>query len=294
MQKETITVVLTAFKRIENLELQLEAIKNQSIKPDEIILFQDGTGDDLQPKIPEKILKQFDAVEISKENQGVWARFRFAESAKSKYVCIFDDDTIPGRLWLENCLTEMNKKEGIYGTIGILMKNPSKYPFDGYVRIGWACPNKTAKKVDFVGHSWFLKKEWLNVMFEKTEDIQQLKYVGEDMSLSAKVLQKYGIETFVPPHPFKNQQKWGSISKQAIDLGNKKVAVSHTGNNLQKMNDAINILLNDNWKTVVSNDESYVNNVYSIIKQCKKLTALLPFRSFRHSVRMYLTEKRLG
>ncbi|WP_086282690.1 hypothetical protein [Campylobacter devanensis] len=35
-------VVLTAYKKPQNLRMQLEAIKNQTIKPKEILLFQDG------------------------------------------------------------------------------------------------------------------------------------------------------------------------------------------------------------------------------------------------------------
>jgi hypothetical protein len=36
----------------------------------------------------------------SNYNFGVWARFAFALNATTKYVCVFDDDTLPGKKWL--------------------------------------------------------------------------------------------------------------------------------------------------------------------------------------------------
>ena len=40
-----ITVILNGYKRGDNLNEQLEALKNQTVKPDEILLWYNNPGD---------------------------------------------------------------------------------------------------------------------------------------------------------------------------------------------------------------------------------------------------------
>ncbi len=285
-----ISVILTLYKRPENLKLQLDAILNQTIKPKEIMLFQDGTNDGTIVKIPEEIKNKFDIIEVSPTNVGVWGRFRFAQKANSEYVCVFDDDTIPGTKWFENCINNMNEQEGIYGTIGILMKKPENYPLKDYIRVGWANPNKTRKEVDFVGHSWFLKREWLQYLFKDTEELQSFKIAGEDMSLSAQA-QKYAkIRTFIPPHPLKNQELWGSNKNFAEKLGTSKAGISMNNNNLKTMNKTMNILLKNGFETLSIRNPEYVEHMFNCVNKAKTLTKLLPFKHFRHKIRTQLNE----
>lgn len=99
-----VDVVLSAYKRPEVLAQQLEAIRNQTLQPKRILLYQDAVASGPKVTLSEEILSQFDAYHIAEENGGVWKRFEYAaEAANSTYVCIFDDDTIPGRRWFENC-----------------------------------------------------------------------------------------------------------------------------------------------------------------------------------------------
>ncbi len=156
-----VSVILTLYKRPENLKLQLQALKNQTLKPKEILLFQDGIDDVYRVELSDGLKEKFDLVEVSEKNQGVWARFKFAQKSKSQYVCIFDDDTIPGERWLENCHNHMLEQEGLYGTIGIILEEPEKYAYGGYLRVGWDGPLDKTSEVDLVGHSWFFKKDCL-------------------------------------------------------------------------------------------------------------------------------------
>ena len=234
-----VSVVLTLYKRPECLETQLTAIANQSLKPKQILLYQDGTGDTV--KIPEHLKQKFDVIEISPENRGVWARFDFArKNVKTKYVCMFDDDTIPGPRWLENCMTEMMTREGLYGTIGILCHKPA-YVHKSHTRIGWANPNNKTVMVDFVGHSWFLQTKWLDYLFENTAELQAYKICGEDMTLSQK-LQEHGINTFVPPHPENDKSLWGSLTEYSYKFGNDKNSL-FVNNGWTKMSEAFNLLV---------------------------------------------------
>ncbi len=255
-----VSVVLSLYKRPENLDIQFKAFENQTLKPKEILLFKDGIEDGYKVEIPLGLKEQFNLVEVSENNCGVWERFRFAQRAKSKYVCVSDDDTIPGESWLENCHKNMLEQEGLYGTIGIILEKPEGYPQWGYFRVGWDGPLDTRIQVDFVGHSWFFKKEWLRFLFSGTQQLQKFKIVAEDISFSAQ-LQKQKINTFVPPHPENNIKLWGSLPNYAYSLGTSTAALSLSPLNHQKMNDAIRILLEKRWKILIQTNALYVNDV---------------------------------
>ena len=289
MSSSDISVILTLYKRPENLKIQLEAIKNQSLKPCEILLYQDGTGDTI--KIPDEIKNEFNLIEISPENKGVWERFRFAmNNAKSDYVCIFDDDTIPGKDWLQNCYSNMINQEGVYGTIGILCKKPENYPKSDFIRLGWATEIKNRKEVDFVGHSWFLKREWISCMFEDTEKYQTYRNAGEDMCLSTTLRNRRGIKTFVPPHPTRHHDIWGSLPEYAVLLGNNKVAISHESDNKDVRQNFINELIEDGYTFLANTNTKYVNSIFKRIKFARLLSKYIPNKKFRHFLRGKLNE----
>lgn len=99
-----IDVVLSAYRRPEVLQHQIDAIREQTLKPARILLYQDAVAVGTKVVLSEEILSQFDEYCVAEENGGVWKRFEYAaKKATAPYVCIFDDDTIPGRRWLENC-----------------------------------------------------------------------------------------------------------------------------------------------------------------------------------------------
>lgn len=208
-----VTAILNGFRRGENLDEQIEALKNQSVPPSEILVWYNhpDNGKEINYNISSQV-----PVAYCNYNFGVWARFAFALMAKSEYVCIFDDDTIPGKRWLENCLNTMKTSEGLLGTIGLLYPNPVS-PFsercsyyEYHIKYGWDNPNEEVKQVDFIGHSWFFKKEWLSDYWREIPD-RKYDLCGEDMHFSY-MLQKYrNIRTFVPPHPKNDRELWGSL-----------------------------------------------------------------------------------
>ena len=81
-----VTVVLNGYKRGQHLETQLEAIKKQTLRPKEIMLWQNA-GQDFNPEIAGKTTWA-----SCNKNFGVWARFAYALNAKTEYVCVCDDD----------------------------------------------------------------------------------------------------------------------------------------------------------------------------------------------------------
>jgi len=216
-----ISIILNGYKRKDALTEQYESLKNQTIVPSEILLWYNYPGDEsyINYDVMEKIPTAF-----SNKNMGVWARFAYALNAKSKYICIFDDDMIPGKLWLENCLDSIKKANGLLGAVGLQYLKPntpenSSY-YEPYIRYGWVDNGHSneIKQVDFVGHVWFFEREWLSYYWRELPD-PKFFTCGEDMHFSY-MLQKYSnIKTYVPPHPDDNTEMWGNVSyiKYAAD-----------------------------------------------------------------------------
>jgi glycosyltransferase involved in cell wall biosynthesis len=244
-----VTVVLTLYKRPEVLQQQLEKIMRQSLKPQEIIIYQDGTQDVIE--CPASIREQVTFIK-SFNNMGVWGRFAVAQLAKSKYVCLFDDDTLPGDRWLENCHTEMQKRKGLYGGIGIIFRKANRFPYNEYFRLGWSNTVKRTTEVDFVGHSWFLETNWLPYLFIDSQEFYKMKYVAEDIYLSFMLRKKLGLQTYVPPHPKDAFQLYSSDPKSGWKLGLQDVAISANKAHLALMNQAVHRILKRGFRPLKS------------------------------------------
>lgn len=213
-----ITAIVNVFKREHLLDIQIQAILNQTVKPKNIIIFNNGNK---KVDLTKYKNDPFYLVMDCNTNTGVWMRFIISSMAKTKYVCIFDDDTIPEINWLKNCLDSMNKKEALYGTIGVIFSNDNGY--NVLRRYGWDSinngNNNVAKPVDIVGHSWFFKKEWMKYFNAEAPPVNEHFSVGEDIHFS-RMLQKYGnIPTYVPPHPRNDLSMFGSNPVSAYKFG---------------------------------------------------------------------------
>ena len=184
----------------------------------------------------------------------------------------------------------MLKQEGIYGTIGILCKKPENYPKSDFIRLGWSDEIRFTKEVDFVGHSWFLKKEWLSCMFNNTEKYQEYKRAGEDMCLSLTAKKQLGIKTFVPPHPTRHHNLWGSLPEFAVLLGTNNAAISNEKNNKEVRNKFIRELIKDGYEFLSYTNSEYVKKMFKGMKKAKILTKYIPQKDFRHYLRSKLKE----
>lgn len=223
----SISVVLNGFRRPAHLQSQISALHAQSVLPNEIMLWYNNPGDASAAYIDYGISR--DAITaFCSHNLGVWARFAYALNATSNYVCVLDDDTIPGRRWLENCLNTMSTHEGMLGTVGLEYVNPlppdQSHYHEPYIRHGWpdGGNNEHVVEVDFVGHAWFFRREWLGCMFREPLE-PRYRLCGEDIHFS-HMLQKYlNVKTYVPPHPKNDMTLWGSTN--GFNLGSDDVSL---------------------------------------------------------------------
>jgi hypothetical protein len=227
-----ITVILNAYKRVEYLERQLEAINNQTVKPAKILVWQNAGA-----VIPEYLKAQVTFAECN-ENLGVWARFAYALNADTEYVCVFDDDTIPGRRWFENCLKTIETHEGLLGTRGLRFLSPQRYhPFKSF---GWDGPTEETVQVDIVGHAWFFKREWLAAFWRELPSLEASKIAGEDIHFSYAIQKYLRLGTYVPPHPVNDLEMWGSQPEYAKRLGTSEAAISGGRDSLLRFDTALN------------------------------------------------------
>ena len=113
---KTITVILNGFKRQHTLKEQITALKNQTY-PIEKIMYWNLKDPSFKPdyKLLEK--ENIEYADTS-HDYGTWGRLSFAMNATTDFVCIMDDDVIPGPRYLENCINTYQKTPGVLGMMG--------------------------------------------------------------------------------------------------------------------------------------------------------------------------------
>lgn len=239
----TVSCILNCYKRYDLVSSWLTQIKAQSLNPSEIhILFNTKPPQDLLEKLYQD--PKLSNIVISHSNIGVWNRFAYALNSKTDFICIFDDDTIPGCRWLENCYESFKQQPGVYGTVGLCLHDKDDYM--NHTRYGWPSSNTSTVEVDLVGHSWFFKRDWLTLYWNDLPPVSGFDFMGEDMHLSFAVQRYLGISTYVPPHPPDSLEMWGSTMPQrGVDLN----AISMTGK-ASRMNFALKRLFDLKWNTL--------------------------------------------
>lgn len=175
-------LILTQYKR-NNLEKQLQSIANQTLKPDYIVVFQNENHVDIS-----NLKEKYGFQHIKSDyNTKFFGRFAACFTFPVDICVVMDDDIIPGKNCLKNYINECVRLNGIIGGNGRFgINNPNKVEleknYEGDTNI-----RRKSLMIDFVGHLWCFKKDWLHYMFS----IKPFTYdTGEDMHLcfSSKVL----------------------------------------------------------------------------------------------------------
>lgn len=245
-KKETldVTVILNLYRRPKNLQLQIDSILNQSLRPKEIWVWRNYHDDTNGFSLTS--ISGVDKWFESNHNWKFYGRFAAAQLAQTEYIAIFDDDTIPGKDWFKNCMETMKETPGILGGIGIILNDGKHYA--NSERVGWATNNQTTVEVDLVGHAWFFRKEYLKYLWIE-EPVTWDN--GEDIHFSY-LAQKYGgIKTYVPKHPIKLKDL--SSSLLGYELGVDHVATSRPQNHgvfYSERDKCVQNAVEGGWKTV--------------------------------------------
>ena len=239
----SITTILQTFRRPTYLKEQVDAIRNQTIKSEKIIIVANEGG------VPFDFSEYKDCEIIySSVNRRYHLRFAIGLLEKSDYLFFYDDDTTPGIEATDNFIETIDKYDCIAVGNGreILSNYTQSCP------AGWGNPNNEAKEVDFGGHLWACKREHLNYLWRETP----INFGnGEDISFSALAKIYGGIRTFVPPHPLDNREKWSSL--KGMEYGSDKVA-SYITNPIHypERIELIKYYISKGWKTAYFNHEN--------------------------------------
>ena len=239
-----ITVILNCYRRPYNLKMQIDAINSQSVKPKEIWLWvndhEDNRNFDFSSIKIDKIFK-------NNYNWKFYGRFAAALLADTEYLAVYDDDTIPGSKWHENCLNTMEKVNGILGSAGVIL-NGSKYA--QHDRCGWPSQNKDITEVDLVGHAWFFKRDWLQYLWKEKPFTWEN---GEDIQFSYMAKVHGNVRTYCPPHPIEDKQMHGSILGNELGIDSKATSSNNSVSHQQFFTErdfCVQNGIKNGWKTV--------------------------------------------
>jgi len=234
-----ITTILQTWKRPQYLAEQIKAIRSQTVKSDKIIIVQNEGN---------VVFDYPDDVEVIKSTTNKKYHFRFAVGLLEDcdYLAFFDDDTIPGLRWYENCINTIEKHDCICVTNGRIVdiKNMRQYG------PGWSSPSDNEVLCDFGGHSWVLRQKNLKYMW--FDDILEYNN-GEDIQLSINAKRFANIPTYAPPHPANNKSLWGSDPVKAMKYGCDSVSswiVRKDVHNNERFN-LFNKYIERGWKPVL-------------------------------------------
>jgi len=239
-----ITVIMNMYRRPENIPLQISALKQQTVQPKETWVWINAHEDNLRfDRGKLNVDKIFD----NDYNWKFYGRFAAALLADTEYIAIFDDDTIPGAQWFENCLETMKDHEGILGSAGVILKD--KY-YVHHDRCGWPTKNEVTTEVDLVGHAWFFKREWLQYLWSEKPTTWDN---GEDIQFSFLAKKLGGIKTYCPPHPSNDSSLHGSILGNELGIDSKATSNNNETSHQQfftERDEVVQNALRNGWQTV--------------------------------------------
>ncbi len=239
---KSITVILNCYRRPEYLKEQIKSIREQTVKPKEIWLWVNYHEDNKDINFD-----NFDIDRVIKNdyNWKFYGRFAGAMLSDSKFIALFDDDTIPGKKWFQNCLDTMKTNEGILGGAGVIL-NGEKYT--GHDRFGWSSRNEKIVEVDLVGHAWFFKQEWLKYLWMDKPFTWEN---GEDIQFSYCAQRFGGIKTYCPPHPKYDKELFSSLKGYELGVDDKATSKARNHKIFYPQRDAcVKNAIKNGWKTV--------------------------------------------
>ena len=210
---KSVAVIVTQYLR-SNLKAQLKALYRQTVQPHQIYIVQNSMEPRIRKmgwKVPDvqQVLKEFPKVmhvDHRRFNSRFFGRFALGLYLSTEYVMVMDDDLIPDEDWIKTSLETSLMYNAIVCETGRLFK-----PGDGdSFNIGIVTrPTAFPVEVDYGGHTWFFKREWLHYMWA-LEPVTLLTCEDAHLSISAYLLGN--ITTYVPTMPAMNTTEKEEVS----------------------------------------------------------------------------------
>lgn len=244
-EKDAITVILTFWKR-DNFELQVDHILRQSMKPKQIWAYQNESHIDLSSKPIDTQGIPLSFVHSKDLNFKFHGRFTLPLLCDTEYTAIFDDDSIPGSRWFENCLRLIKERNCIVGANGRKIKKDFMSIQSGHWQEGIGGPDFTDAdtRVDFVGHAWFFKSDWTrNIWKDRPFSWDS----GEDIHFSAACKIYENVDSYVPYMPADDLSLNGDSMWR---LGNDIHAAWRNSNHQHIRKQIVSYWISKGWRTM--------------------------------------------
>lgn len=181
--------ILTLYKR-NYVEEQLKRVFSQTLKPDIVVVFQNGNYVDI-----ESLKSKYKFYHVKSDyNTKFFGRFSYCLSFNADICIVMDDDIFPGTKCFERYVKECNEKNAIIGGNG---RHSHLNPNKKTLLVSPETGIRKTREFDFVGHLWCFKHEWLYYMFA----IKPITLdTGEDMHLCFSAKKLGNIRSFVCGH----------------------------------------------------------------------------------------------
>ena len=183
-------------------------------------------------------------------------RFLLPLTVTTEFSCVWDDDILPGRRWLETARGGCRATGGaLIGGNGRFVVSLKKGGQGGKIQEqekGDYCKDRVPlTRVDYVGHSWFFPTDHVRYLW----DFPWLTWrTGEDMQF-AFALQRHNISAYVAAQPA------AESCAHETDLGKDKVASWHIARSTPIRPWLTAALLRIGFKTLKCRDCTQVNAV---------------------------------
>jgi GT2 family glycosyltransferase len=243
MNKLDYGAIVGAYNGVENIPRILNHLSMQTRKPREVIVWIN--------KHPTKTIdtdwlqRKYPGIQIidTNQNYGVYGRFTASSLLKSKYAMVFDDDTVPGQLWAENCMITLDKvgENSIIGATGVTMKSDA---YTHHEKFGNDRDTMEITECDLVGHCWLYRKDLVKYMFDE-DPVSVMN--GEDVHFSASAQINEGIKTYVPAQPNALPELHGSMYPK-LGLAAGRLSTIDLGGHFNIRNKIVSHWINKGWQ----------------------------------------------
>jgi len=244
---KTVSVILSSYRRVENIPFMVERVKQQTVKPERIIVWNNNVTDDGR----DIVLEDHPDVEIINTNSNKWylhGAFSAGYLLKSDYIAQMDDDMPPGPRWLEFCIRKQEEYPGIYTRRGLILDSKKGYipnkAFKSYVK-----EKEDMKQVDMVSQTNFMPAHATSCM---TWERPPTYKAGCDIHLSYTA-QKYGGYNIYVPYPT-NEDELPLYKPEELPKGEADNAMWQRSDHFYIKNGFVKWAVKNGWKLL--NEES--------------------------------------